>query len=876
MNVTFGLHLDGESGWRPANRLGMPVLGPLGFLNLLETRLGLLRKECTHVQRTTQYRDCLKRCDAPDRFYHASFLIDPMGVSASLLSWRDEWYLHGWNGKFQSGASLRTADMAAVEEVASKLLFPSLGERLIKVGEELSLRQSKIKTVDLVDPIEAFPKRWREVLEKLPVRSVRTYAPSANKQTILGQVQIALNSAREGKRPNGKIPWSDDGSLRVVTAETRLVASRWLAWHLASHQNSAAIIAEKHRSLVDATLDAVDVPRQGFQESSSLVPALQVLPLALTTVWEPLDVYALLQFLSHPIGPMPRYARWRLAKTIAECPGIGGPRWRKAIQDIEKAHPDEAAEIREAVTFWTEHERYNPEQGAPLAVILERTRKVLGYFSAGLSSQDPVGRAVNSTGYGQAIAVAAALEALIAQGESSITPVQLEALISHCTARGAPNIGMDAQAGCVPSVSDAGALIEAFDQVIWWQMGAPSLPSRYPWSRSEIEQLTGAGVELPPLDDVLKRRGQDWIRPVLNAQKQLLLVLTPAGEEMHPLWQEIQRLVEGIRVESLEELLVGRCSNDLPTVAYAPLPRRRRWWDLSTGPKLSARPQESYSSLSTFLDVPYEYILRYAARLNPSMLLAVTDGNRLYGNLAHRLTERFFQSGLAQELSGDALSEWFSREFNEMVAEEGAVLLMPGRRADYERLRSTLKRALEELQRQFRAANVDLVEPERKLNGTFAGGELTGQADLVVRKQTGVQAIVDMKWGNANAYRDRLAKNRHLQLAVYAEMFRQETKTWPQVSYFIFDRSQLLASDKEFFPQALPIPSVVPRGTAALWEEFIVAWKWRRSQLDAGQIEVPIEGITPTVESEPPPGALQPEIVTETYQAYRWLAGWED
>lgn len=42
MFITFGLRLDGERGWRPANRLGMPVCCPLGLLNVLETRLGLL------------------------------------------------------------------------------------------------------------------------------------------------------------------------------------------------------------------------------------------------------------------------------------------------------------------------------------------------------------------------------------------------------------------------------------------------------------------------------------------------------------------------------------------------------------------------------------------------------------------------------------------------------------------------------------------------------------------------------------------------------------------------------------------------------------------------------------------------------------------
>ena len=114
MKITFGLRLDGEHGWRPANRLGMPVIGPLGLLNLLETRLGLLRAECTQAQRLTQYRECLKRCDTPDRFYHASFEVDPIGASASLLSWRDNWYLHGWNGEVPSGASVRLADLAAV------------------------------------------------------------------------------------------------------------------------------------------------------------------------------------------------------------------------------------------------------------------------------------------------------------------------------------------------------------------------------------------------------------------------------------------------------------------------------------------------------------------------------------------------------------------------------------------------------------------------------------------------------------------------------------------------------------------------------------------------------------------------------------------
>lgn len=525
MKIVFGLHLDGEHGWRPQNRLGMPVLGPLGFVNVLETRLGLLRAECIQAQRVTQYRECLSRCDTPDRFYHASFQIDPIGVSATLLSWRDMWYLHGWDGTVPSVAGGRLADLVAVEEIAHNLLFLSIGERLATVAESLSKQQSKIEQVELVDPIETFPKRWREVLAKLPVSSPRVCEAHGPEETVLRKLQLALKSAHEGKKANGKIPWLNDGSLRVVRAETGLLAARWVTQMLTAHEQEIAIVVEQDRSLLDATFDAADVPRQGCPDASPLVPALQVLPLALAIIWEPLDVYALLEFLSHPIGPVPGYVRGPLAEVIAKHPGVGGPRWRETIEDLGRQYPDCVAEIRHTLASWIDHPRYSPMDGAPIAMVLERVRRARDYFQAGLHDQNSVLSLANATGYRQAKTVAVALEALVTQGETSITPVAVQTLVAQCTGRGAPNFTMDAQVGRVPSVSNPAAVIESFDQVIWWQMGAPSLPDRYPWSRRELDMLARAGVELPPLDEVLAHQSQEWLRPILSARKQLVLVL---------------------------------------------------------------------------------------------------------------------------------------------------------------------------------------------------------------------------------------------------------------------------------------------------------------------------------------------------------------
>lgn len=132
-----------------------------------------------------------------------------------------------------------------------------------------------------------------------------------------------------------------------------------------------------------------------------------------------------------------------------------------------------------------------------------------------------------------------------------------------------------------------------------------------------------------------------------------------------------------------------------------------------------------------------------------------------------------------------------------------------------------------------------------------------------------------MKWSGGNYHQERLAKNRHLQLAVYAELLRQETGAWPQVSYFILEAARLIAPDTGFFPEGRAVQQGGPGSTAVLWDRFVAAWNWRRSQTDAGLIEVAARGIEPTAESVGPAEALEPEELREGYDDYRWLTGWE-
>jgi hypothetical protein len=871
MNIHFGLHLDGQRGSHPSNRLGQQTLGPLGFLTMLETQLGLLRDHPSQSERIVQYRDCLKRCDHPDRFYHRSFATDELGTAATLLGWRDLWHLHGWTGVLYQAASMRLRDMGEVEQLAVETVSPSHGERLALVMKTMQIRRPAIEQVVLSDPLAAFPYRWREVLALLLVKDESALA--AQGEGLLGELQASLLRAHTGEITEPLV-WRDDGSITVVQAETRFLSGRWLAGQVADFDADTLMVAGSDAALFDGLLAANDQPRQGFREASAFRPTLQVLPLALELIWEPLNFYALLQFLSHSVNPIPGFARFKLAGIVADRPGIGGAVWHETLAKIAEHYGDKAAQVGETIQRWVENPRFSQETGAPVSALLERVRWLEDFFRVRLADADRARRIAFNAGFAQTRACAQALDGLLKQGVATLRPRQLQKLVTQATARGSENPLWVAEVGACPAVSEPGAALDAFDRVIWWQMGLPAMPISYPWSQAEIVQLAEAGVHLPDQAEELEHAARAWLKPILAARKQLILVLPPKGTEVHPVWLMIEALVEGLPVRPLEALLTD-AGLGTAAVHHAPLPTKRRWWALPASSLPVRKGRDSYSSLELLLFNPYHWVLKYPAALKTSRILALGQDFRLLGNLAHGLVERFFMLSDALHLDDAAFVAWFGPAFEGIVAEEGATLLMPGRRSDLESFRLQLRHALEQLRHQLGRAGVVKVAAEMELDGQFAGGALGGYADLVLTRADGSQAVVDMKWAG-NKFADALKENRHLQLAIYAELLRQKSGAWPQVGYFVLNRGHLLMTDDHFFPDARLVRKTTDENTAQLWLRFIETWKWRRAQLDAGQIELALAEIDATDESACPETGLIAQVLYPGYNDYLALAGWED
>jgi hypothetical protein len=875
MKIRFGLQLDGQQGWHVKNSLGEAVVGSKGMLGLLENQLGLVLEPVPQSRRVVQYLACLRALDNEDRFFHRTLQVDELGTAALLLEWRDLWYLHGWNGAITDSCG-RLKDLADVEAMARGKVAPSEGERLKLITAAMKSRTPAITKVLLTTPFSAFPQSWKEVLAGLPSEDTLTQAEN-DTSMFLGQLQERLRRAQIGDvfDHDDRLKFRADGSVTIVRAETRLLAARWLADYLGRGVEDGVLLASDSASLLDDVMVAAGKARHGLSESSAFRPALQLLPMTLALLWAPLDFNVLISFLSHPVSPIRSYARRKIAGKIASQPGIGGIRWEETLTQIDEYYGEDAALVREQIATWIDHPRYEPDIGVPVVEVIARTQKLSHYFRGRLNDSDEAKRVSWNAGFAQTNAFLQTLEEIAQSGVTLIRPRQLQKLLTHATSRGSNNPKLVAQVGSLAVVDDPAALIESFDHVIWWQPVMPSTPKSYPWSKAECQLLNDNGIELPDVSTILESLSTDWLTPIFNAKKKLLIVLPPNEAEVHPVWQLIETLVSDIAVLSIEDVLQGgdHFSQSEP-VPHTPLPQLRRWWYLPVATPLLKNSRASFSSLESYLFNPYQWMLKYPARLKASNILSVSDGFLLEGSLAHRLVELFFALPDALTKSETDVLAWFEGVFPQLIEEEGAVMLMQGRRSDLETFRYHTRRSLLGLLAHFKSAGVKRVESEREFNGIYPGGQILGYADLVTINAQGKSAIVDMKWGGTKKYSTKLAENSHLQLGIYAELFRQQTGTWPDLGYYILVESKLLTQHKNYFPQSNTISSKSEESTPHLWERFKVSYTWRGDMLKQGLVEVALDRIEATDQSTPPDEGLKMETLNPNYNDYTNLAGW--
>jgi len=758
------------------------------LLRWLETQLGLLRATVSPASRVTQYATALKRVENAS-FAH-SFKTDPWATASELLAKRDELCLAGWDETESSALPMLVdetessalpmlvCDLARASK-AAPLTFPSEAERLRAVVAALNdgQRLPSHRCV-LADPGKRWPKLWQDVLKRLNVESAPTQQPLAAETTTLGKIQHGITSgAAEAVAFDPSFRWIGSRSLfaacEAITAALTAEPERIPKTIICCESETAALC-------LDSCLARAGLPTMGAGVRSLAHPALQVLPLTLALCWEPVDPILLLDFLSLPMGPIPKPAARKLAEALAEQPGLGSGAWVAAMANLCSDENDPDHSLREKLQTWLETMRTARGGRLPSDLVSELCGRVAQWAvgRAAKLEDDASQQSLRETLL-LAAAQASTLGALVQTVSGGLTEPQLARLREAVMAQGAESIPFTEAVGGPRLVRSLSEIHHETDDLIWLGVGTAEL-STPRWTAQELRLLRKQGIELDDGTNALAALRDAERRGLSRIRQRLLSVSVPTDQEQpqHPVWIQVLGMLpdkpQKPTAVPLEELLTGEANADrsapwqFPTVSTPSEPSQplRPIWNLRPG-LLQERDSSSATELSDRLACPLKWVFNYAAKLAPSPIARLPNDFLLKGNFCHSVLRLVF--GQDQSIPDEPEADRRVAEmFDNRLPLDAAPLAQPHRIADRQKLREELLTATRTLITTLRAGGYRSISLEVPIDAELDGRKLIGSIDCLATHDVRAEAVVDFKYGSKTKYRDFVKDGRAVQLATYS------------------------------------------------------------------------------------------------------------
>lgn len=760
-------------------------MGPRGLLTIVETALGIRSPAQPQAVRLARWRAKLAAADGPLRFWHASFALDPLATAQAVLSMRDALVEAGWHAEAISSPPQRLADIAAAETSGPSLL-PGMPDRLRDVLREIAAappQESIAASLTLLDDRPLLPPGIGELvsaLEASGTRIVQAGPPAVRACGDLGAVQARLSGGVA-------VPLQGDGTFALMRANTEGMAAEVLADWLAalSDRNGVVVIAQRPTGILDAALRRRHLPRLGVSTASPLRGLIQMLPLALATRWQPFDAVRMLDLLQMPHSPVPGDVRFRLARVLPECPGRGGLEWNDAIADGLAARADRlrtqdpngaAVWIKageEAVRIWLQAPLADPESGIQVADLAALCSALTAWATRMAARDVPLAKSlVNYT--------STLLTAVQESGMEVIPRLGLERLLDTVLADGETDPTAPSEASEWSCVESPGSAWGKHHTVVWWGFDPPPAPARFPWDVAETLALATAACTPWSPYAALSAASASWRRPLLGATNRALLIAIPGPDgNLHPLAHEIVPQIgqSPATCPTAEELLGGADLALAGTVIQLvpaearDLPKPSAVWNVPVGLTLS-RDTYSATSIESLLGCPFAWVLAGDAGIRAGRSAEIADGERLIGQLAHRLAAELFQRGGIrdpQEIKNAA-----AERLPALVEEAAAPLLQPGAAAERARMSERLPIAMQRIAGLLSSSGLAVVGAEVARGAQDmpeVGERFEGRVDLLLEDEDGRPAVLDLKWTRrAATYTGLLQDGAAIQLAAYARL----------------------------------------------------------------------------------------------------------
>jgi len=859
MKIIVGLGCDSRPPNKPPAQLGSLLCGEQGLIAALEFRVGLNTPTQSSAARTVAYLSALKAADNQARFYSESLSVDPVASAEVLLKWRDWAIFHGWIYDGHSVSNGRMADLEAAEQLFTSKGY-STGERIYALLPKITNASSSIEVIELLHARLSWPPIFQylfDQLEKVGMQVIETplaIEPQAPSNTDLGKLQRAVFT-----ETNASIAFQYDGTVRLFSTDSSQLAAEYA---IREANTETLIISRNHHHCLDTAIGRLQGNSSGIGDASSSRAPNQLLHLVLNCAWHTPSADVVLQYLTLNAGKFQRLRRL-IARQFRDLSGYDRNNWEQIIEsfvanELASQPGLDEKELRRSIDEWLPICSSDSDEAMPITLAVTLSDRVAKYWQAKLTVSDlEAAKEVFSGAYSAADAVGTALRQW---PEEEISKIQLNRLLTMVIGIGNSRFRAVREVSSFDVVSCAEVVplrSNPINHTIWID---PSIGGNGYFPPLSSDEL--AGIPLAPDSTQQTLFSQSALSrsydPILSANHSLTLITIDSAPELLRL--QLAALIGENAWVPLEASILKDQTKYVVTepITDLSLPQKTRWWSIDS-PVPAPRKTESFSSMASMALKPHEYALRYSAQIREGTADSLKADTRLFGNLAHQIIDSWIKENpwTGIEIEQNTIGDWLDKKLPILMRQIALPLAQPGLQLERVQFQQQMLIAMHALFKAITSANATSLNSEIRLEHDDNFGQLVGTIDIFCELQDSRFAIIDMKWGGYNKYKEELKAGRPLQLATYAHIAKgKRLGQLAAAGYFILGRAELLCNNNLIFPTATVVESDEPTSLDLTWEKFEKTLLWRTDQLKSGDVELTYCGIASDADSEPPPNSL--------------------
>ena len=790
---------------RKESLLGLKVCGSRELLSELELRAGIVSQELSEPEQLIAFHEALSE-KISGTIFEKSFKKDEVGVSRELMAWCDTLLMEGWTPY----TDINTDKMRGLAKIVKGVKSKHISTRWLDLTRHLKNHciLHKDDHIEVHDK-DHIPAVIRMALEELAKQATVSY----------------INN--EGEMPE---------SFMLYQFKTRSDAYQWYLSKPEALENTDVTISSDNRILNNMAM-AMGKPVVNSTATNSNPQLLQLFKLGMSLFARPLNVYNLLSYLQIPGNPIGSVS-YKLARVLTEEGGIND-RWNQVIKEHDFADETGKDKRAEKLAFiGMLNKDYESDK------ILVADIKLYANKLAHWCDQSLRNNYIEEERKEQLVVLASFCRSL-----HQILPadgyISSEALKTHVDGIYRPQsfTHMKARKDSQNTVTSITQLADDADKICWLGCVGGTLPSN-PFdflNASELDMLQQKGIFLPSRSAFYTQQHMQEME-ALKHVKQLILVTWDydgnARQEEHPLVTELKHRykdswdshVSTNALPNLEEKK-GKIKVLEPQTSYK----------VSEKLKHIKREKESYTSIGTLIQHPFDYTMTHLLSLKEPQIGKLPDLDTTKGLVAHLVVEKLF------ETYGEQMADEYQKMdeakiyqlMDEAIRQKGAVLLLPEYKLECQQYKTILKDSVTVLTTIIQNLHLQPVGSEVEVNVCLDTiGAFYGNIDMVLKNANGDYVIFDFKWSESKHYSKDLEENKAIQLELYRKAaMKHYGSNIAGVAYYLFPTMTMYTSD---FPESDYIRRIKVKTEAAsrnLFEEIKNSYKYRREELDLGFIE---------------------------------------